>query len=82
MPVGRPKEVATKTAEGLGVSAKTVKRAFAAVAPRVVPAPPPRDAEEHNPSRKRMMSAWNTATAEDRAWFRDWIDEPRSIKTE
>lgn len=70
---GRPKSVITEAAEETGLSRMTIQRAVN----RVSRADPPKEVfDVHEQARRRMMSAWNGATEEDRQWFRDWIDAP------
>lgn len=65
------KSVARIVAEETGLSLDTVKRA------QGVRVDPPKEVfDVHEQARRRLMSAWNGATEEDRQWFRDWIDEP------
>ena len=75
--VGRPKAIVTQIAEATGLSDDTVRRALNPPAPRLQRAEPPKEVfDVHEQTRRRMMSAWNGATDEDRQWFRDWIDTP------
>jgi hypothetical protein len=69
----RPKETAAIIAAETGLSQRTVRRALNPV----VRADPPKEVfDVHEQARRRLMSAWNSATEEDRQWFRDWIDIP------
>lgn len=72
---GRPKtSITSKIAEETGLSRATVHRALNPPASR---AKPPKEVfDVHEQARRRLMSAWNSATEADRQWFRDWIDEP------
>ncbi|WP_456320441.1 hypothetical protein [Sphingobium chungbukense] len=67
---GIPRQIAEET----GLSVDTVRRALK---PKPVHHEPPKEVHDvHDQARRRMMSAWNNATEEDRQWFRDWIDSP------
>lgn len=67
---GIPRQIAEET----GLSVDTVRRALN---PRPASAEPPKEVfDVHEQARKRLMSAWNAATEQDRQWFRDWIDVP------
>lgn len=69
----KPKGIATQIAEETGLSYKTVQRAIN----NVSRAEPPKEVfDVHEQARRRLMSAWNGATEEDRQWFRDWIETP------
>lgn len=71
---GRPQGVAGRIAQETGLSKQTVLRALNPPSPR---ADPPKEVfDVHEQARRRLMSAWNGATEEDRQWFRDWIDAP------
>ena len=71
--VGRPESIATEVAKLTGVNARTVRRALA---PAPTADPPKEVYDVHEMARRRMVSAWNGATEEDRQWFREWIDTP------
>ena len=67
---GIPRQIAEET----GLSVDTVRRALK---PPKTKAEAPREVfDVHEQTRKRLMNAWNAATEQDRAWFRDWIDTP------
>lgn len=73
---GRSAGIARQIADATGLSDDTVRRALNP-APRVQRAEPPKEVfDVHEQTRRRMMSAWNGATDDDRQWFRDWIDTP------
>lgn len=72
---GIPRQIAEET----GLSVDTVRRALNPPKPK---ADPPREVfDVHEQARKRLMNAWNAATEQDRAWFRDWIDTPVMDRT-
>ena len=71
---GQPKGLARQIADETGLSKSTVQRALN---PKSTASEPPKEVVDvHEQARRRMMSAWNAATEEDRQWFRDWIDTP------
>lgn len=70
----RPQGTASQVAAETGLSIRTVQRALNPPATR---AEPPKEVfDVHEQARRRLMSAWNSATEADRQWFRNWIDEP------
>ncbi len=70
------KSVATEIAEKTGLKSRTVRRAMNPPQPITRADPPKEVFDVHERNRSRLMSAWNSATAEDREWFREWIDTP------
>lgn len=70
------KGVAAEIAEKIGLSQRTVRDVLNNKPPRSRAEPPKEVFDVHEDVRRRLMSAWNAATEEDRQWFRDWIDGP------